>query len=182
MKIFTCCANHKSFINNNITTKIWCPSLSQNNINKPSNKERSISGISSVWINYHKDENVWLRAELDSSRISVEQLCVERQQLQQRLSRLEGWLSNLSTSDDNLSLPEALCTAMDAMINKDKYKRYDSRIIGLNVGDAWWKFHEGIAQGDIIKIKRKYLRENLFTPQAILKAMDLTGGTCNLKA
>ena len=41
---------------------------------------------------------------------------------------------------------------------------------------------EGVAQFGIMQKARAYLREHVFTPHAILKILDMTGGVYNLCA
>ena len=40
----------------------------------------------------------------------------------------------------------------------------------------------GIVRQGIVKKARIYLRENVYTPQAVLSSLDLAGGICSLKA
>ena len=45
-----------------------------------------------------------------------------------------------------------------------------------------WSVQEGIAQFEILRHARSYLRAFVYTPQAVLRALDMAGGVCNLKA
>ena len=60
--------------------------------------------------------------------------------------------------------------------------RYSPARVGKNVADACWDLMDGVDQFALMKKGRTYLRENVFTPQAILRRIDMAGGVCNLKA
>ena len=62
------------------------------------------------------------------------------------------------------------------------YAQTGIKKIGKTVSEACWQFREGIARPLMMTRARTYLRANVFTPQAILSALDLAGGVCSLKA
>jgi hypothetical protein len=53
--------------------------------------------------------------------------------------------------------------------------------VGKIIAEAAWDAAEGAAQAALIKRSTKWIRENLYTPQAVLKAMDIAGGTLGFK-
>ena len=84
--------------------------------------------------------------------------------------------------------PESLTQGVTSVINgivRKYYGRYgESRVAREIIAGIW---NGNICGGAatkcaMIKVVKKYYQEYIFTPENILRAMDLAGGTCNLKA
>jgi hypothetical protein len=85
-------------------------------------------------------------------------------------------------SDDVMELDEAIIEAVNKVISENsRFRRYGKlrkeRLIAKAVFDE--RFGLGMSLTEIVAQVKLWLRKNVFTPQAILKEMDLSGGTLN---
>ena len=79
------------------------------------------------------------------------------------------------------SVREGVLSAIDSVV-KTFFRRLSPKRIGKEISDACWEYRDGVAKFSIMQKARKYLREHVFTPHAILRKLDIAGGICNLKA
>ena len=109
-------------------------------------------------------------------------LRAEKIKLQKEVSRLNCALKKLW---DKFGRPSSLIEGITSAINfvaDQYYKTISHEKLGKAIVDMRWSFQNGVSWFEIMKHARTYLRQNVFPPQAILEAIDMTGGTCNRKA
>ncbi len=93
-------------------------------------------------------------------------------------------LSELQANQQQESLPleEALDSSVDALLtSKQRYKLMSTENISESIAKAVFNnnFANGVALNSIIAHAKRWLRRYVFTPERILKQMDLSGGTLN---
>ena len=62
------------------------------------------------------------------------------------------------------------------------FPRIGPKKIGAALSKVCWKFQEGCARKELMSKAQKYIREHVFTPQAVLSALDFAGEVCSLQA
>ena len=55
--------------------------------------------------------------------------------------------------------------------------RFSNTRIAEQLAFVIWRFAGGICQQFVVKIAKEWLRKNVYTPWALLREMDLAGGT-----
>jgi hypothetical protein len=75
----------------------------------------------------------------------------------------------------NNEMKMELTSSIESVVQK--HRRMGQERVGKIIAEAAWDAAEGAAQAALIKRSTKWIRENLYTPQAVLKAMDIAGGT-----
>ena len=109
-------------------------------------------------------------------------LRTQKQKLQKEILRLNKIIKKYRAV---LGRPKSLADGIETAINfiVDKFfSSQTSDTIGKIIGDVAWRIRDGAAQIKIMQHARTYLRTFVYTPQAVLRAMDMAGGTCNMKA
>ena len=119
--------------------------------------------------------------EIAAKEILIEELRDERKQNMRKISSLESKISNIEVSGAT-NLTNAIQSAINAVLSSPRFCRLGGRKIGQAISNACWEVRNGIARNQIMKTARSYLRDHVFTPSNILRAMDLAGGVCNLQA
>ena len=115
--------------------------------------------------------------------------CNEILDLQKEKEKLQNEILKLKETIKKLRLvigkPKSLRIGIENTINYfvDKYyQNCTTSYIGIAIADSAWAICDGISQFHIMKHAHSYLRAHVYMPQAIVKAMDMAGGICNLKA
>ena len=89
--------------------------------------------------------------------------------------------NNLLESSKPASLVEGIKYGISAII-KQYFPPMGGKKLGKAISSVCWSFCGGIARPGLMRKTRTYLRENMYTSQAILSALELAGGVCNLQA
>ena len=195
MKKYKCTVEHSSFLSPSKKTSSWCPSrIPVTPILDPNKTVDSLLLCSSLQpskkdvIDDFKLKLKNLRAQVSYLEDKVEtnvslldEMRTERKTYMRKISTLQSKLSNVEVSEAP-SLWEALEIGISSVLNSTKYCRLGAKKVAAAINDACWCVKNGVARKENIKRARKYLRGFVFTPQNVLKALDLAGGVCNLKA
>jgi len=90
--------------------------------------------------------------------------------------------ANAGEAKESLPLDEAIIKSVNSLLlSKHRYKSMTPANVAEAVTKAIfnYNFANGIAFDSIISYAKKWIQRNLFTPEQILKQMDLHGGTLN---
>ena len=79
------------------------------------------------------------------------------------------------------SLVEGITDSITAVVNKF-YWRTGAKKLGKAISNVCWKFKDGVARRLMMSMTRTYICDIVYTPQAVLAALDITGGICSLQA
>ena len=80
------------------------------------------------------------------------------------------------TTTNNV-IKEELTEAIDSVF--EKHRRMGKERIGELLSDVVWDVRDSAAQPNLLKKSSKSIRDNLYTPHAVLKAMDIAGAALN---
>ena len=80
------------------------------------------------------------------------------------------------TTTNNI-IKEELTEAIDSVF--EKHRRMGKERIGELLSDVVWDVRDSAAQPNLLKKSSKSMRDNLYTPHAVLKAMDIAGAALN---
>ena len=105
----------------------------------------------------------------------------EIKMLNRKITRLQVEKINLLESNKPASLVEGIKDGISAAI-KQYFPRLGAKKLGKAIISVCWSFCSGIARPGLMCKARTYLCGNVYNPQAILSALDLAGGVCNLQA
>ena len=101
-----------------------------------------------------------------------------------RLMEINAELKKQILVEKPASLTQGVTSVINGLVRK-YYSRYGESRVGREIIAGIWnkKICGGAAtKCATIKVVKKYYQDNIFTPEKILRAMDIAGGTCNLKA
>ena len=63
-----------------------------------------------------------------------------------------------------------------SVVVKKYYWQTGAKKLGEVISDVCWNLREGFTQHFLMSKARTYIRDVVYTPQAVLKALDLAGG------
>ena len=130
-------------------------------------------------LNQLRCENELMKQRLVTEILDLKK---EKQNLQKEVSRLNRLVKKYC---EVLTRPKSLAEGIETAINyivNNFFASQAASTVGKIIGDVAWKIRGGAAQFKIMQHARSYLRAFVYTPQAVLKAMDMAGGICNMKA
>ena len=78
------------------------------------------------------------------------------------------------------SLYEGITRNLSMLIDT-QFSRCSLKRVGKEIAQACWNLKDGIAQYSIMQHAQIYLRNFVFTPHNIFRALDENGGVCNLR-
>jgi hypothetical protein len=116
--------------------------------------------------------------------------------LQSRLSQQDSKQRSLDTKEEskgpplpwrkakqeaNNSFKDAVTDARSGVVTSHGTRFSNTRIAQL-VASVTWTYAGGICKHFVVKIAKEWLRKNVYTPWAILREMDLAGGTLSYES
>ena len=195
MKKYTCTANHTSFLKPTHLLKkgYYEKSMVMTNIDKkvsqpkyPPKQENTESKTERIKILEERVSKLNKRIASIEDKVTqkndlIDELRKERKRQCRKISKLESKICSINLEEKRDNILESIEYSIEAVLNRH-YCRYGARRVGEAIAKACWNVRDGVARSGMMTIARTHLRENVFNPQNILKAMDLAGGTCNLAA
>lgn len=206
-KRYKCTAGHTSFLHPTVHKKEWMPSKKSNfcgvgqstsnceignnndmiDIDFSLNNEFGITVQPAEELPCEYVENYDVRDTIDSLKAEIEIATNKLNKMQDEKNALNKIIHRLRCKIESLkkqkpaTLCEGIVTAIDGMVS-NFFRRLSPKKIGREIADACWNYCDGVAKFATMQKARKYLRQHVFTPHAILEKMDLAGRICNLKA
>ena len=195
---YTCKANHDNFLQPGLEVRAWCPSLQHLTENHSSNgkssnvpaqlQEKETPHVEKITRSTVLHDQIieltekvkFLSEDIERKDNLINKMSDERKNLVTRICRLQNKCDEGSTEKPS-TMADGIKCAVESVLNRF-YSRFGPRKVGEAIADACWSVRDGVARIGIMEKARSYLRKHVFNPQSILKAMDLAGGTCNLKA
>jgi hypothetical protein len=113
---------------------------------------------------------------------TIKQLSERINGLQTHLNYYKEKAANDCSTVPSVPLNEAIITVINDLVSScQRYTLLFTSNLGSLVAEAVFHpyFVDGVALEYIVKRAKKWLRSNVFTPQEILKQMDIHGGTLN---
>ena len=199
LKRFKCDAGHTSFDYPTVKIKIWC--RNQKEIKIAEEEEEKCSSASSRAGRPYAPKQLGIASYLDKLfqekekvvtqaqkiQAKYQYLLEEKKNLKARIAFLEKKVKHtneqatqveISKEDRDLSK-----TVREALINiiSTNYYRYGEKRVAREISDVVWSssFFNGVVRDELIK-RAKLVIKDTFSPQNILKEMDLSSGSLNL--
>ena len=98
-----------------------------------------------------------------------------------KITCLQLQLSDIVERHKPSSLLEGITDSITAVVDKF-YWRTGAKKLGKAISNVCWNIKDRVAQRKIMLTTRTYIRDVVYTPQAVLAALDIVGGICSRQA
>ena len=128
-----------------------------------------------------------MNAELKHAQFELKEYKVKNKTLKEKIYSMSRKILRYESKSGDI-LAKRLASVLDAVVGGLSgivgryFPRLGNKKLDKAISEACWSFKDGIAQRGIMSKARTYLRETVFTPQAVLSALYFTGGVCSLQA
>jgi len=103
--------------------------------------------------------------------------------LRRQEKSLRSRLSEIRKNEKPTSLSEGIIAVIEKIV-QTHYSRYGMKRVGEEVARAVWSVDclGGSVRGSLIKVVKGWIRQEVFNPRNIVRAMDLFGGMLSFQA
>jgi len=206
MKKYTCTASHATFCTPQLQTEKWWSTSSWRESNAVSKSPKQSStrnkgGRVSFSARHYNSKKHFYEERDDSiywkqvERIATleekqkhNQTTITNQRnalkyLRRQEKSLRSRLSEIRKNEKPTSLSEGIIAVIEKIV-QTHYSRYGMKRVGEEVARAVWSVDclGGSVRGSLIKVVKGWIRQEVFNPRNIVRAMDLFGGMLSFQA